>query len=56
MKHLNMKKYEGISLPIYGPWDLERARPASRGVGGVGERKDMKHVNMKKSEGNIQKL
>jgi len=41
-----MKKYEGITLPMYRPWDLEKfqARPASR-RGGVGERKDMKHGN-----------
>ena len=43
----NMKKYEGITLPISGPWDLEkfRARLAKYELGGrVGERKDMEHV------------
>ena len=41
-----MKKYEGIILPIYRPWDLEKfpACPARWGEGG--ERKDMKHVNI----------
>ena len=64
----NMKKYEGITLPIYVPWDLEkfRARPAGRRGkervckiwvygGGVGERKDMKHVNMKEYAENMNK-
>ena len=32
----NTKKYEGITLPIYEPWDLKkfRARPVRRGGGG----------------------
>ena len=45
----SMKKYEGIILPIYGPWDLQkfRARPTRWRGGGctfreVGERKNMK--------------
>jgi len=56
----NMKKYVGNmkirTLPIYGPWDLEkfRAQPLISGRGGGGppfpglgvpQRKDMKHVN-----------
>ena len=54
----NMNKYEGITLPIYVPWDLEKfqARPARRRGGGsqntssgvgLGERKDMKHVKFR---------
>ena len=51
-----MKKYKGITLPIHGPWDLEKfgARPSRRGggearkirvwEGRVSEGKDMKHV------------
>ena len=47
----NMKKYKRITLPKYKPWDLKKfqARPARRG-GGVGERKDMKHVNRTRKE------
>ena len=43
-----MKKYEGIMLPIYESRDLEKfwARPAGEGVG---EKKDMKHVNKSSS-------
>ena len=53
-----MNKYEGITLPIYEPWDCEkyRALPARRWGeggsqntslgGGVGERKCIKHVKM----------
>ena len=59
-----MKKYDGImkdigrnmkirTLPIYGPWDLEkfRAHPLISGGGdgsqglGIPQRKDMKHVH-----------
>ena len=49
-----MKKYEGITLLIYRPWDLEKfetrpARPEGYkirvgGGGNRGKRKDMKHV------------
>ena len=42
-----MKKYEGITFPIHGSWDLERfrAHPA-RGGGKEGERKDMKQAKI----------
>ena len=50
-----MKKYEGITLPIYGPWDLEKFRTRPSRCGGEGvvkyefrgkvsERKNMKYV------------
>ena len=58
-KYEENMKYEGITLLVYEPWDLEkfRAFPLRWGSGmggvakyqfrgGVGENKDIKHVNL----------